>query len=240
MDPKLLVVWGTVGITTLIYWIYSLVLMPFDLLHLMHSSKIQRTKHVDVTLHWKCAKQVLFNQVFVNVPLAYGLYYLNQWRNSLGILQSLPTPSEFLQHLVVFIVLEEIGFYYTHRLGHHPALYRHIHKQHHLFTAPIGMAATYAHPIEHLVSNMLPLAMGPIVMKSHLVTIWIWFSLAIFNTINSHCGYDFFGFPSSLMHDFHHYSFNSNFGVVGVLDYIHGTDSGFQTWLETYAKEKWE
>lgn len=40
-----------------------------------------------------------------------------------------------------------------HRLFHHPSLYKKFHKQHHEWTAPIGVVATYAHPLEHMVSE---------------------------------------------------------------------------------------
>jgi methylsterol monooxygenase len=236
-DPMELWVWTSLGLTTAIYWIYSLLLMPLDLYNLLPQFKIQPTKHVNLSMHWRCAKQVIFNQIFINVPLSFGLYHFNRWRGSLEIRDLLPSSTEFMSHLIVFIVLEEIGFYYSHRIAHHPSIYKYIHKQHHLFTAPIGMAATYAHPIEHLVSNMLPLSLGPLLMNSHIVTVWIWYSLAIINTINSHSGYDFYGFPTSLFHDYHHYAFNSNFGVLGVLDYLHGTDSGFEQWSKEYSNK---
>lgn len=42
------------------------------------------------------------------------------------------------------------------RLFHHPSLYKHFHKQHHEWTAPIGVVSIYAHPLEHMVSDPLP------------------------------------------------------------------------------------
>lgn len=41
------------------------------------------------------------------------------------------------------------------RLVHLPLLYKHIHKKHHEWTAPIGVVSIYAHPLEHIVQPVL-------------------------------------------------------------------------------------
>ena len=48
------------------------------------------------------------------------------------------------------------------RLFHHPLIYKYIHKKHHEWTSPIGIVADYAHPIEHVVSNITPMYIGKI------------------------------------------------------------------------------
>lgn len=90
------------------------------------------------------------------------------------------------------------------RLLHHPCIYKYIHKVHHEWTAPISITAVYAHPIEHLMSNVFPVLMGPLVMGSHIATSWLWLSLAIANTLVSHCGYHLPLLPSPEAHDYHH------------------------------------
>lgn len=89
-------------------------------------------------------------------------------------------------------------------------------------------------------------------MGSHVATAWLWFSLAILSTLNAHSGYHLPFFPSPEAHDFHHLKyvlfahfrrdgaymfcrFNNCFGVLGVLDRFHGTDSNFRT-TRQYAR----
>ncbi len=40
-----------------------------------------------------------------------------------------------------------------------------IHKFHHDFKQPFGIASVYAHPVEHVLSNLLPVLAGPAVMR---------------------------------------------------------------------------
>lgn len=86
-------------------------------------------------------------------------------------------------------------------------------------------------------------------MGSHVATAWFWFGLAILSTLNAHSGYHLPFFPSPEAHDFHHlkyacyvnfyqiiiinylktaYRFNNCFGVLGIMDRLHGTDIMFR------------
>jgi methylsterol monooxygenase len=70
--------------------------------------------------------------------------------------------------------------------------------------------------------------MGVLICGSHIATMYLWTTLAILNTLNAHSGYHFPFFPSPESHDYHHLKFNQCFGVLGILDYLHGTDIQFR------------
>jgi sterol desaturase/sphingolipid hydroxylase (fatty acid hydroxylase superfamily) len=82
--------------------------------------------------------------------LAGGLDRLSPLR----ITSELPTTLGCMRCFTTLLLVHELCFYYSHRLLHHPSIYPRVHKKHHEFTAPIALAAAYAHPIEHIVSNV--------------------------------------------------------------------------------------
>ncbi|XP_074528607.1 fatty acid hydroxylase domain-containing protein 2 [Halichoeres trimaculatus] len=223
---------GTMLLPTLTLWVMSGLLMLVDTTgkpSFITRYRIQMDKNnpVDPAKLKQAVKTVVFNQVFVSGPMVVAVYHLMTLRgNPCG--PELPTFHWALMELAFFSILEEIMFYYSHRLFHHPSLYKHFHKQHHEWTAPIGIVSTYAHPLEHVISNMLPVVMGPIILGSHVSTTSMWYCLALFSTTISHCGYHLPFLPSPEFHDFHHLRFNQCFGVFGVLDRLHGTDTKFR------------
>lgn len=69
--------------------------------------------------------------------------------DSLGMkFLELPLPSylEIAKAIAVCIVCEDTYHYFGHRALHWGPLYKHIHKVHHTYSAPFGIAAEYAHP----------------------------------------------------------------------------------------------
>lgn len=136
-----------------------------------------------------------------------------------------------LRSMVLFGLLAEVWFYYMHRALHHPSVYKHFHKKHHKFTAPISAAALYFHPVESVI-NFGVVAPGPLLFGCHIYVFYAWLSMAVFLVQIHHCGFelpgykhlDDIGFGSmTLMHDIHHQKFDTNYGVLGILDWAHGT-----------------
>ena len=123
---------------------------------------------------WRAIKTTFLNVGILNAAITYPMFALHSRRGLRFDLDDLPTAREVLTHAVAYFVVEEIFFYYSHRcalntlntaspshpcsllislclrLLHHPFLYKHVHKVHHEWTAPIGMTAAYAHPIEYV------------------------------------------------------------------------------------------
>lgn len=89
---------------------------------------------------------VLCNQIFVGFPFAIFAYYSMKWRGMPEI-RELPTFHWALFEIAVCILVEEFGFYYSHRLLHHKKIYKHIHKQHHMWQSPMAITAIDCHPI---------------------------------------------------------------------------------------------
>lgn len=191
-------------------------------------------------------KTVLRNQTFITLPLLLGNYLVKSYKGITMDLWAVPTFERAVVDLAVCIIVDEIGFYYMHRLVHHKIFYKRIHKIHHEWTAPIAITALYAHPLESLFGNMLPAALGPVIMKSHISVTWIWYFIAQITTLTVHSGYHIPFFHSAEHHDFHHATFTECFGKIGefknlslhfiitnltslgFLDYLHSTDAKFQ------------
>lgn len=149
------------------------------------------------------AKLALANQLTVQLATTVVYHYLLEWRG-VDSNPRVPPVSAMLSHFFVYVLVQESSFYYLHRLLHGGRLYRAVHKVHHYWQAPIAIAAIYCHPLEHLLANLLPVLLGPLLMGSHRSTISLWLILVHFVTLNDHSGYHFPGMPSPEFHDYHH------------------------------------
>ncbi|KAG8184709.1 hypothetical protein JTE90_013096 [Oedothorax gibbosus] len=173
------------------------------------------------------SSQVLFNQTAVAIPFIIFSFIL---RSNIGYEPShrLPKFHTFVFDMVVQILTEEVFFYYSHRLLHHPLLYRRFHKRHHEWKSPVAVSAIYCHPVEHIASNVLPTVMGSVVAGSHVISLWVWLTFTTTYGVIVHSGYHLPLTPTPEFHHYHHNKFNENFGVAGILDWFHGTDKEFR------------
>ncbi|XP_017463115.1 PREDICTED: fatty acid hydroxylase domain-containing protein 2-like, partial [Rhagoletis zephyria] len=196
---------GGMIITMTVFWVLGALYTVLDLTHWPAALYQYKTQDKEVTfaevLH--TAKLALLNQLTVQLLTTVAYHFLLVWR---GLDESprVPPVATMLSHLLVYVLVQETSFYYLHRLLHRGRLYRYVHKVHHYWQAPIAISAIYCHPAEHLLANLVPVLLGPLVMGSHRCTISLWLMLVHFVTLNDHSGYHFPMMPSPEFHDYHH------------------------------------
>lgn len=130
-------------------------------------------------------------------------------------------PQYIVWRFLISMMITEVVFFYTHKLLHHPRLYRY-HKVHHEFIEPCASSAMYCHPIEAIFSNQLAVTIGPAILGMSLVEMVVWSTLSAINTIKAHSGLRT-NYFNSRYHDLHHSKRNVNFGFLYLLDILHGT-----------------
>lgn len=131
----------------------------------------------------------------------------------------------FIGDFLFALLAQEISFYYVHRALHHPRIYTYIHKMHHKYITPVAFAAEYAHPIEHILANVLPVTLPLHLKGAHGLTIMAFVTFELWEAAADHSGYDFLKLPPAELHDLHHEKFRVNYGTIGLMDWIHGTDT---------------
>lgn len=124
---------------------------------------------------------------------------------------------------IVMVVYHDFYFYWTHRLMHHKAIFKHVHKVHHESKTPSPWAAYSFHPWEALIQAMvLPIAL--FILPLHGLSVFAFVIYMIVRNVIGHLGFEILpkGFTKNKWvnwntaithHDLHHQYFNYNYGL---------------------------
>lgn len=208
-NPFYVYVIATTIFSFTVYWFVGGLFVLMDLTlkpEALRRYKVQPNTNepVDKQKLTNAVRVIVRNQIVIGVPLALIAYYMKKAKGFPEDFRDVPDFPRVVVDLIVCILVDEIGFYYSHRLVHNKFLYKNIHKQHHEWQSPIAITALYCHPLEYILSNILPVAAGSIIMQSHTSVTWLWFVLATLTTVNNHSGYHLPFSMSPEFHDFHH------------------------------------
>eukprot|EP00732_Lithocolla_globosa_P003913 Lithocolla_globosa_v1_NODE_3345_length_1694_cov_7.418548.p1 type:complete len:348 gc:universal NODE_3345_length_1694_cov_7.418548:1627-584(-) len=212
-----------------LYFVLNSFFLASDKFHWLDKYKLPRkeSQQPSKSLLWKTiltqvVSQFLVTPIFLLKKGGADLFFKN---NSYQCHSPLPS-----NPLLVFAwfsgsaFFNDFGFYATHRTMHEvPFLYKHIHKQHHEYVGTVGFAAEYSHPLEGIMSNILPTIGFPFLMKIHPLAFFVWLAWRLEETYEGHSGYCFLettagqwgllnGFKSAF-HDYHHTRNKGNFGA---------------------------
>ncbi len=160
----------------------------------------------------------IFASVAVGMTLASraGYYPLSSMAHHWG-------PVWFGVSLVLMILAHDAYYYWTHRLMHHPRLFRRFHRRHHLSLRPSPFTA-YSFDLREAVVMVSFVAIWPLVMPTPFAVISMFVVHQIARNTLAHCGYELMpakadGTPlidwltTTTHHDLHHADARSNFGL---------------------------
>jgi lathosterol oxidase len=127
----------------------------------------------------------------------------------------------FVASIFIAILIHDAYFYWTHRLMHHPKLFKIFHLVHHKSTNPSPWAAFAFHPLESIVeAGILPVLV--FVMPSQQYAVLIFFLISTVINVYGRLGYEIYPawlvkskvgkwLNTSVSHNMHHKYFNGNY-----------------------------
>jgi sterol desaturase/sphingolipid hydroxylase (fatty acid hydroxylase superfamily) len=125
----------------------------------------------------------------------------------------------FVFSICIMFVLHDTYFYWTHRLMHHPKIFKVVHRVHHTFENPTPWTSFAFHPFEAIISiGIIPIII--FIIPYHQVALIIFATGLTLNNIIIHLGYALPDIMSSnrfrntaVEHDLHHNGISRNYGL---------------------------
>jgi Delta7-sterol 5-desaturase len=125
--------------------------------------------------------------------------------------------------VAAIIVAHDAYFYWTHRLMHHPRLFRYFHRTHHRSVTPTPFAA-YAFDVPEALLMALFTPLWLLFVPMHGLGLFLFMAFMIVRNVMGHAGVElmpraladsrWFGWINATTHhDLHHSSFHYNYGL---------------------------
>lgn len=213
------------GASFLLFW----VIFKKKLHHRFIQSKFPKPKQFWFEFRYSMSTVLIFATVGWSIHVA----------NHVGYTQIYDTIAErgwayLAFSIVIMMVAHDFYFYWTHRLMHHPRIFKHVHLVHHQSTNPSPWAAYSFHPLEALIQT----GIFPIItfgIPAHPLALSIFLIYMIVRNVQGHLGFElapsgFLKFPllnwhtTTVHHNMHHERFDCNYGLYFTwLDNLFGT-----------------
>lgn len=160
--------------------------------------------------------------IFSAVPTIMLLTPMRQYTQFYSNLSDHSTLYFWLAFPTMFII-HDAYFYFTHRLMHHPRLFKTFHLLHHKSTNPSPFAAFAFHPTEAVVEAGI-FAILLVIMPLCKWHLFAFFAFQMLYNVYGHLGWEFYpkGFSknwfgkwinTSVNHNQHHHYFKGNYGL---------------------------
>ncbi len=129
----------------------------------------------------------------------------------------------FMLSIPAALIIHDTYFYWTHRIMHHPKLFKIMHLVHHRSTNPSPWASFAFHPLEAVVESGI-LTVLVFLIPMHPLAILAFLLIMTAENVMGHLGYEFFPawltrspvgkwLNTSTNHNMHHRYFDGNYGL---------------------------
>ncbi len=129
----------------------------------------------------------------------------------------------FALSIILALVIHDTYFYWTHRLMHHPKLFKLFHLVHHKSTNPSPWASFSFHPLEAIVEAGVIFVIAFLIPIHGLAILLFMVFMTVYN-VYGHLGYELYPawvaksplakwLNTSVNHNMHHKYFKQNYGL---------------------------